>query len=64
MIDVVPSFREDVMATYYYYADTNEVEVLFKKKLAVIEASVLVEMLAGAIIDVSHVQSSDKKEEG
>lgn len=61
MIEEVESFREDAMATYYYFKDTNEVEILFKKQPTVLEASVLIEMLAGAIIDISQVHSEERK---
>lgn len=62
MLEKVPSFREDYLATYYYDKETNEVEMLYKHKAGRLEASVLIETLAGAIIDISVVQSSGMPE--
>lgn len=61
-MEAVPSFREDHLATYYYDPETNEVELLFKRQMNTLEASVLIETLAGAIIDISIAQT--KKGEG
>lgn len=58
VLEEVPSFRVDYLATYYYDPETNEVELLFKDRSRTVEASVLIEMLAGAIIDISLAQSS------
>lgn len=55
-MEPVPSFREDHLATYYYDEETNEVELLFKRQTNRLEASVLIETLAGAIIDISITQ--------
>lgn len=57
----VPYFREDQLAIYYYDEETNEVGILYKHKSGRLEASVLIETLAGAIIDISEVQSSNTK---
>ena len=62
VIQEVPSFRRDAMATYYYL-DTDKIEILFKRKHTILEPSVLIEMLAGAIIDISQVQSSKGEQE-
>jgi len=51
-------FREDVLGQYLYDKDTNEVVLYFKKQTDSVEASVLIEMLADFIIDISLVQSS------
>ena len=56
-MEAVPSFREDHLATYYYDPETNEVELLFKRQMNSLEASVLIETLAGAIIDISIAQN-------
>ncbi len=60
-MEAVPSFREDHLATYYYDPETNEVELLFKRQINSLEASVLIETLAGAIIDISIAQTSKEK---
>ena len=60
VLEEVPSFRRDAMATYYYL-DTDKIEILFKKIHTVLEPSVLIEMLAGAIIDISQAQSLKPK---
>jgi len=62
MIEEVPSFRKDELGTYYYEEETNEVEVLFKEPPSLtLEASVLIEMLADAIIDISRIQCLGEK---
>ena len=58
VLEKVESFREDYLATYYYDEETNEVEILYKHKSGRLEATVLIETLAGAIIDISQIQSS------
>ena len=60
VLEKVESFREDCLATYYYDEENNEVEILYKHKSGRLEATVLIETLAGAIIDISQIQSSDK----
>ncbi len=57
VLEEMPSFREDILATYYYDPETNEVELLFKDGSRTLEASVLIETLAGAIIDISLAQA-------
>lgn len=63
MLEKVESFREDYLATYYYDEETNEVEILYKHKTGRLEATVLIETLAGAIIDISQVRLSCQKTE-
>jgi len=53
-----PYFREDCLAQYRYDPETNEVIMYFKEQFSSLEATVLIELLAGLIIDVSIVQSS------
>ena len=53
-----PYFREDYLAQYRYDPETNEVVMYFKKPIPRLEATVLIELLASLIIDVSIVQSS------
>jgi len=55
-----PYFREDFLGQYRYDPETNEVVLYFKKQVNSLEASVLIEMLADFIIDISIVQSSEK----
>jgi len=57
-----PYFREDYLAQYRYDLETNEVIMYFKEKIPRLEATVLIELLAGLIIDISIVQSSVTKE--
>ena len=57
-----PYFREDYLGQYRYDPETNEVVLYFKDQFASLEASVLIEMLADFIIDISQVQSSGDKE--
>ena len=57
VLEKVESFREDYLATYYYDEATNEVEMLYKHKTGRLEASVFIECLAGAIMDISEIQS-------
>ena len=59
-----PYFREDYLAQYRYDPETNEVVMYFKEKFPSLEASVLIELLAGLIIDVSIVQSSNTSAKG
>jgi len=54
----VAYFREDVLAQYGYDPETNEVTIYLKKQMPSLEATVLIELLASLIIDVSIVQSS------
>ena len=56
-----PYFREDYLAQYRYDPETNEVIIYFKKPIPQLEATVLIELLASLIIDVSIVQSSSPK---
>lgn len=56
-----PYFREDYLAQYRYDPETNEVIMYFKEQIPSLEATVLIELLAGLIIDVSIVQSSSGK---
>lgn len=51
-----PYFREDHLAQYRYDEETNEVILYFKSNPSWLEASVLIEMLADAIIDISQIQ--------
>lgn len=60
VLETVESFREDELATYYYDIETNEVLIQCKKPYTSLEASVLIEMLAGAIIDISQAQFNQK----
>lgn len=60
VLEKLDSFREDYLGTYYYDDDTNEVTMLFKTQNSRLEASVLIECLAGLIIDISQVQSTGK----
>lgn len=57
-----PYFREDFLAQYRYDPETNEVIMYFKQPLPRLEATVLIELLASLIIDVSIVQSSVTKD--
>ena len=57
-MEEVKSFREDYLGTYYYDDETNEVEILYKDQSGRLEASVLIETLASAIVDISITQSS------
>ncbi len=57
-----PYFREDYLAQYVYDPETNEVIMYFKEPVPSLEANVLIELLAGLIIDVSIVHSSPRKE--
>ena len=52
-----PFFREDYLGQYRYDPETNEIILYFKKQIGSVEASVLIEMLADFIIDISQVQS-------
>jgi len=61
VLEEVESFREDYLATYYYDEETNEVEILYKHKAGRLEASVLIECLAGAIMDISEIQSLHRR---
>jgi len=61
VLEKVESFREDHLGTYYYDEETNEVEILYKERTGRLEASVLIETLASAIIDISIAQSSAPK---
>lgn len=57
-LEAVEPFREDSLATYYYSKNTNKVMLLYKSEINELEASVLIECLAGAIIDISQAQST------
>jgi len=52
-----PYFREDYLGQYRYDPEINEVVLYFKKQIDSLEASVLIEMLADFIIDISQVQT-------
>jgi len=56
-----PYFREDVLGQYRYDPETNEIIMYFKEQWPSLEATVLIELLASLIIDVSIVQSLDGK---
>ncbi len=51
-----PFFREDILGQYMYDPETNEV-IFLKTQINRVEASVLIEVLADFIIDISQVQS-------
>ena len=55
-----PYFRQDKFGSYLYDEDTNEVTLWIHKPVCRFEASVLIEMLASFIIDISQVQSLGK----
>jgi len=50
-------FRQDEFGSYIYDKDTNEVVLIIHKNPCRFEASVLIEMLADFIIDISQIQS-------
>ena len=53
-----PYFRQDEFGSYIYDVNNNEVTLIIHKNPCQFEASVLIEMLADFIIDISQVQSS------
>jgi len=61
-IEPSPYFRQDEFGSYLYDKDTNEVILIIHKTPCRFEASVLIEMLADFIIDISQVQGKPQNE--
>ena len=52
-----PYTRQDEFASYMYDKKTNEITIIVHKNPCRFEASVLIELLASTIIDISQAQS-------
>lgn len=61
ILEEVKSFRIDKFGTWYYDSKTKKVSIFIQQRQLCLDPSVLIEMLAGAIIDISIVQTSNEE---